>query len=128
MTRKTSGEVPTPRLVILLKAAKGYHVVDVRMILYAEADSRYSRIHFADGTEKAVFHTLSELEPILRCGERIGDLLFVRSQKSYLAAIHHATAIDRSSGILFNDRHRVPIGREYWGGVLGVVMAVHGKE
>lgn len=116
--------MPIPRLQILLKAAKGHHVVDVRAILHAEADARFCRVFFTDGTDKAVFHTLTELEEVLCCGERIGDLLFLRVHKSHLVAFHHAVAVGTDRRIVLNGGHSLSIGRQYWASLLTLGMSV----
>lgn len=128
MERMTLGGLSSPRFVVLLKAARGYHVVDVRTILYVRAETRFSRMYFIDGNDKAVFHALTEIEDVLCCGKRVGELLFLRSQKSYIVALHHATSIDRSSGILFGDGYHVRIGREYWGGCLKTATSIRSGQ
>ncbi len=116
--------LPIPRLVLLLKAARGYHVVDVRSILYAEADERFCSMHFTDGTKKPVFHTLNELEAILRCGERMGELLFLRVHKSHLVAFHHTSAIGVDRRVLLQTGTYLPIGRQYWAHLLKCCMSI----
>jgi DNA-binding LytR/AlgR family response regulator len=124
MESPATESTPIPRLVVLLKAARGYHVVDVRTILFAQAEERFCCMHFTDGTKKPVFHTLTELEGMLRCGERMGDLLFLRVHKSHIVAFHHATSVETDRSItLFNGTH-LPIGRQYWTQVLTHGMSV----
>jgi len=118
MERMTLGEVSTPRFVVLLKAARGYHVVDVRAILYVRAETRYSRIVFTDASEKVVFHSMRALEILLGCGKRIGELWFVRSHKSCIVALHHALELDRESGVLLRNKDRLPISRGEWAGLM----------
>ncbi len=117
---------PTPRLVILLKAARGYHLVDVRTILYAEADSRHSCMHFTDGTKKVVFHTLTELEGILSCGKRVGELLFLRVHKSYLAGLHHTAGVERAGSIELVGGRNVPVSRAGWKAMLIAISVIQG--
>lgn len=114
MTPKPVTISPVPRLVILLKAARGYHVVDVREILYAEADTRYCKLHFVDGSSWVVFHTLSELEGILCCGERMGDLLFTKVHRGYIVALHYAHTVDRTGGVKMCTGCEVPMSRGGW--------------
>jgi len=121
---KASHGVPVPRFVILLKAARGFYLVDVRTILYAQADARYSRITFTDGSAKPVFHTLAELETILRCGERMGDLVFVRVHKSHMIAFHHAISVGTDRRILLSGEHCLPIGRQYWSALVVLGMSI----
>ncbi len=115
---------PQPRHLILLKAARGHHLVDVRTILYAEAEERFSCMHFTDGTKKPVFHTLTQLEMILRCGERLGDMLFLRVHKSHLIAFHHTSSVERDRSITLLIGTHLPIGRQYWAQVLSHGMSV----
>jgi DNA-binding LytR/AlgR family response regulator len=123
-TRKNEHPAPVPRLIVLMKAARGYHVVDVRTVLYAQADSRFCRISFTDGTEKAVFHTLTEMEGILCCGERMGDLLFVRVHKSHIIGFHHLTSLGTDRSVMLAHGERLSVGRQYWNGLLAVGMCV----
>lgn len=113
----------TPRLVILLKASRGHHIVDVRTVLYAEAETRYSRLHFVDGTKKAVFHTLGELEAVLGCGKRVGDLLFLRVHRSHIVALHH---LERMEGrYLFLNGSRLPVSRQHWPQMIKTISSIH---
>lgn len=109
-----------------MKAARGYHVVDVRGILYAQADSRFSRLYLANGSSKAVFHTLFELEGILSCGRRVGDLFFLRLHKSYIVALHHAAEMDRAAGVLLTNGSRLPISRSEWAGSIPLGVTIRG--
>jgi DNA-binding LytR/AlgR family response regulator len=113
-TRKNEHPTLVPRLIVLMKAARGYHVVDVRTILFAQADSRFCRITCTDGTEKAVLHTLTELEGILCCGERIGELLFFRVHRGYVLALHQVVELDRMTGALLVNSGRIPISKGEW--------------
>ena len=118
MERMTLGGLSSPRFVILLKAAKGYYVVDVRTISYVRAETRYSRIVFTDASEKVVFHTMKALEILLGGGKRVGELWFVRSHKSCIVALHHALELDRESGVLLRNNVRLPISRGEWAGLI----------
>ena len=103
--------LPQPRLLVLLKAARGYHLVDVRTILFAKAEDKYSRMTFTDGSQRVVFHTLVELEGILCCGERVGELLFLRIHRGHIVALHHATALVGTREFLLCDGTRFPVSK-----------------
>ncbi len=113
-TRKNEHPAPVPRLIVLMKAARGYHVVDVRTVLYAQADSRFCRISFTDGTEKTVFHTHTELDGLLCCGERMGELLFLRVHRGFIVALHQVIELDRMTGALLVNSERIPISKGEW--------------
>lgn len=115
-----------PRLLIVLKAARGHQVVDVRKILFAKAEDRFCRMHFIDGTEKPVFHTLAELEAILNCGVRMGDLLFARLHKSHIVSSHFLASIEPNKTVVLCTGHQLPIGRQYWSDFLKNSNSVHG--
>ena len=119
-----SGPLPQPRLIILLKAARGYHLVDVRTILFAQAEDKYSRVTFIDSSRKGVFHTLTELEAVLGCGRRNGDLLFLRSHRGCIVAVHHATELIGTREFLVCDGTRLPVSKGEWPTLLEVIASV----
>jgi len=79
----------------------------------------------ADGTNKAVFHILTELEKILCCGRRLGALFFARTHKSCKVALHHAVDVDRATGVLLWNAVRIPISRSEWAGLIATGMTIH---
>lgn len=115
---------PVPRLQITLKAARGLQLVDVRSILHARADTRYAAIELTDGRCVPVFHSLSELEIFLGCGQRSGDLLFLRVHKSHIVAFHHAVRID-AYGLILPTGRNVPVGRKAWSSFHRTTCSIH---
>jgi DNA-binding LytR/AlgR family response regulator len=120
---EASQPTPSPRLLIMLKAARGYHVVDVRMILSIEADTRYAVLRLLDGRGLAVFHTLSVLEEWLQCGERYGDLLFLRIHRSHIVAFHHTDRIEGKHIVSHSGTH-FPVSRQYWPTIRKVAVSI----
>lgn len=113
-----------PRLNILLKAARGHQVIDVRRVLLIEADERYCRAVLTDGSYRQLFHTLSEMERILRAGERLGDLLFLRTHRSYIVAFHHVIATDGPYNWKLQGNITVPVSRQLRADMLTVAGSV----
>lgn len=101
-----------PRFNILLKAARGHQVVDVRSIALVEAADRYCRAVLTDGSHRQLFHTLTDMERILCAGERIGDLLFLRMHRSFIVAFHHATGMEGKERIKLVGELHAPVSRQ----------------
>lgn len=116
--------LPVPRNNILLKAARGYQVIDVRTIVLIEADERYCRATLLNDTTRPVFHTLAEMERFLCVGERLGELLFLRTHRSTIAAFHHAVGYDRRRGMQLIGGLVAPISREQRAAILSIAGAV----
>lgn len=113
-----------PRFNILLKAARGHQVVDVRSIAFVEADDRYCRAVLTDGSHRQLFHTLTDMERILCSGERLGDLLFLRTHRSFIVAFHHVVALDGRVGLKLIGGFVAPVSRQLRAGIMAVAGAV----
>ena len=76
---------------LALPTLKGYRFVEVRDILYCEADSTYCKVYLRDQTF-LVSRNLKEIEKLLR------DHSFFRIHRSYLINLNHATEYVKGDG------------------------------
>lgn len=97
---------------ILLKSTKGYSFQPVDEIMYFKACDKYAEMHCADESVTIVFHSLSELEVKLCCGERVGPFLFFRVHRQYIAALHFANDWKSADCIEMENGLDVPVSRE----------------
>jgi two-component system LytT family response regulator len=77
---------------IALPTSEGLEFVDLKDILYCEADGTYSFIYFTNGKRLLISKNLRYLEDIL-C-----DYQFFRVHKSYIANLDHISKYSRGSG------------------------------
>ncbi len=115
---------PLPRFNILLKAARGHQVVDVRCIVLIEADERYCRALLTDGSHRQLFHTLTEMERALCAGERLGELLFIRTHRSFIVAFHHVIAYHGLHDLMLIGGAIAPVSRKLRDPVLLAASAI----
>ncbi|HQV40302.1 MAG: LytTR family transcriptional regulator DNA-binding domain-containing protein [Flavobacteriales bacterium] len=104
----------TLRYPLILRDRNGHQLFDARSILFIQAEDKFARITCTDGTETVVFHALKDLEVRLACGSRVGDLFFLRTHRSCIAALHHAVALHGRSGVNFREGVSLPIGKRIW--------------
>jgi len=112
-----------PRLLMLLKAARGFHLLDVRKVVRVEADTRYAVLFLVDGSNLPVFHNLAELEVMLNCGERLQDLLFLRIHRSHIVAFHHVVKIEGRQ-LELNDGTCIHASRKLWSSITATAMSI----
>jgi two-component system LytT family response regulator len=102
-----SGEGPSfnqGRLIV--PNLSGFSVLEVRQILYLQADGPYSKILQEGGAELTASTSLSEFEAILP------GTMFFRSHRSYLVNLYHVTSFDRSLSVLrMQNQHEIPLAR-----------------
>ncbi len=77
---------------IALATSEGMEVVDVKEILYCEAQSNYTTLHFLNRKKLMVSKTLKQIESLL------ADHLFFRVHQSYLVNLHYVKKFVRSGG------------------------------
>lgn len=109
---------------ILLRTAQGWSLVDLRFILCAHAEDKYARLQLTDGGTLVVLHPLSDLEERLSCGERHGDLVFLRSNRSCIVAMHHAVRFHGKAAVELANGEQLPVGRRAWPGIVQVLASV----
>ena len=84
---------PKPQLDrIALATSEGMEVVDVKDILYCEAQSNYTSIYFRNGRKLLVSKTLKQISALLK------DHLFYRVHQSYLVNLAYVKKFVRSGG------------------------------
>jgi two-component system LytT family response regulator len=87
----TSGsDKNTKRLA--LKTADDIHIVNIRDIMYCEADHSYTIFHLADDTRIMVSNTLGDYEDMLN------SFGFVRIHKSYLLNMDYLSRYEKADG------------------------------
>lgn len=100
-----------PTFPLTLKGTHGWVFIPVSDILYLTAEDKYARLTYLNGSSAVLFHSLADLEQRLACGTRIGDLLFVRTHRSCIAAMHHAKALPTKGGVEVAGGTVLPLAR-----------------
>jgi DNA-binding LytR/AlgR family response regulator len=118
----------TPFFPLLLKDTHGWFLLDPRTIASFSAEDKFARLHFSDGTDKVVFHSLNDLEDRLGCGQRMGDLVFIRTHRSCIAAFHNARAIRTKDNIELSHGGVVRLSKRVWPELIDVLGTVRGPE
>ena len=108
----------TPRFPLILRTAHGYEFFNARQILRIDAEDKYARITTDDGARTVVLHPLSDLQERLCCGQRVAGMLFLRTHRSCIVAMHHVQGVDADWALRLNDAQRAPVGREAWRAML----------
>ncbi|QQR85394.1 MAG: LytTR family transcriptional regulator [Flavobacteriales bacterium] len=114
-----------PSFPLLLRSSTGWVFITTVEILHIKAEDKYARLTCTDGSNLVLFHSLADLERRLACGKRIGELLFVRTHRSCIAAMHYAQAIPPKRGLLLADGTELPLGRGVRADLLRLMGAVH---
>ncbi len=102
------------RFPLLLRTAHGPQVFDARTLLRIDAEDKYARVTCLAGPNTVVLHALSDLEERLRCGKRIGDLLFARTHRSCIVALHHVHGLDRDRNLVLIEGLSAPLSKRAW--------------
>jgi two-component system LytT family response regulator len=87
---------------LCIPSVKGFQVIDIQDIIYCEASSNYTNIHFTNRPFICASRPIHEYEELL------GDSGFARIHKSYVINLEHV--------------------KEYMRGEGGSVMLSNGKE
>lgn len=114
-----------PTFPLILKSTDGWIFIPAGDILHLSAEDKYARLTYLDGKSTMLFHSLADLEDRLACGTRIGDLLFVRTHRSCIAAIHHAKAFPAQGGLELSSGTVLPLGRGVRAELLHLMGSVH---
>lgn len=104
----------TPSFPLILRTAHGPFLFNARTLLRIDAEDKYARITTTDGNSTVVLHPLSDLEERLCCGQRIGDMLFARTHRGCIAALHHVQAVDQDKNLVLDDQVSAPMSKRAW--------------
>lgn len=110
---------------LILKTTIGWIFIPVCDILHIAAEDKYARLTYTNGQSIMLFHSLADLEERLACGTRIGELLFIRTHRSCIAAMHHAKALPTKGGIELSTGAVLPLGRGVRAELLHLLGSVH---
>ena len=110
---------------LVLKSTHGWVFIPAGDILYLTAEDKYARLTCLNGSTLVLFHSLADLEVRLACGTRIGDLLFVRTHRSCIAAMHHARVLPPKGGIELASGQVLPLSRGARTELLRIMGSLH---
>jgi len=113
-----------PRFPLVLKSASGWDFIPLNAILRIDAEDKYARLTYTDGTSIVLLHSLADLEERLACGHRIGEWIFLRTHRSCIVAMHYADGLEGRKQMKLG-AHRVPVSRSAWTRILDVLGSVH---
>jgi DNA-binding LytR/AlgR family response regulator len=114
-----------PTFPLILKSSMGWIFIPVGDILHLTAEDKYARLTYTNGQSIMLFHSLSDMEERLACGTRFGELLFVRTHRSCIAAMHHAKALPQKGGVELSSGALLPLGRAARAELLRLLGSVH---
>lgn len=120
-----NSRVMRPSFPLLLNSSTGWIFIPTVDILHIKAEDKYARLTRTDGSSLMLFHSLADLERRLACGKRIGEMLFVRTHRCCIAAMHHAKALPPKSGLLLADGSELPLGRGIRADLFRLMGSVH---
>lgn len=116
-----------PIFPLILKSTIGHILIHADSIVRVVAEDKYARLTYTNGRTELLFHSLSDIERRLACGTRVGELLFVRTHRSCIAAMHHATGLEGRERVLLQGQS-APISRENWPMLLRLLGTVRGAK
>lgn len=116
-----------PRFPLILKSAYGPVFIALNTILRIDAEDKYSRLHYTSGDTVVLLHSLSDLEERLACGQRIGALVFLRTHRSCIVAMHHADALVKRDQVILKGQV-APISRSVWDGLFQLLGSIGSAE
>jgi two-component system LytT family response regulator len=92
---------------LCLPSLKGFQVVDLDNILYAESAGNYTNFHFDNK------HTICTSKPIYEYEELLSDAGFVRIHKSYLVNLVHVKEYVKGEGgsVVLSNGNEVEVSR-----------------
>lgn len=116
-----------PTFPLILKSTIGWILIPAGSILRVTSEDKYVRLSYTNGRTELLFHSLSDIERRLACGTRVSELLFVRTHRSCIVAMHHATGLEGRERVLLQDQS-APISREIWPMLLRLLGTVRGTK
>jgi two-component system LytT family response regulator len=92
---------------LCIPSLKGFQVVELNDILYAESSNNYTYFHFADNKKICTAKSLIEYEELL------ADACFVRIHKSYVVNLFHVKEYLRGEGgsVILSNGQEVEVSR-----------------
>lgn len=90
---------------IILKTADNIHVVNVKDIMYCEADHSYTNFYLADKSRVMVSKTLGEYDELLSAHN------FIRIHQSYLLNVNYIKRYEKGDGgnVILSDNTSLPV-------------------
>ena len=101
-----TGEVKQ-KTKLCIPSLRGFLVVDISSIVYCEASSNYTNLHFANSTSVCVPKTIYEYEELLK------DCNFIRIHRSFMVNPDHIKEYIRGEGgyLILSNNHEVEVSR-----------------
>lgn len=95
------------KMKLCISTVKGFHVVEIRDIVYCEANSNYTNIHFQSRSMICASRPIHEYETLL------GDHHFLRIHKSYLVNLEYIREYVRGEGgsVILQDGREIEVSR-----------------
>lgn len=90
---------------IVLKTSESIHVVELKDVIYCEADKNYTTFFMSDHTKIIVSKSIGEYEDVLH------NQGFLRIHQSYLLNTSYISRLDRADGgtIITTQGHQLPV-------------------
>jgi two-component system LytT family response regulator len=100
---------------LCISSLKGFQVVELNDILYAEAAGNYTNFHFADQ------HSVCTSKPIHEYEELLGDAGFVRIHKSHVVNLLHVKEYLKGEGgsVILSNGEEIEVARRKKDAFLG---------
>jgi two-component system LytT family response regulator len=95
------------KMKLCIPFSKGFEVVDIRDILYVEADSNYSNFHF---TNRSI---VCASKPVHEYAKLLEDCNFVRIHKTYVVNLDHIAKYLKGEGgsVILTNGHEIEVSR-----------------
>src|SRR3569833_1441450 len=91
---------------IAVSSQSGVFFIDLKDIIYAEADSNYTTLMLVDGRAFVVSKTLKDLQDVLESSH------FLRVHRQYIINLNHVTHLDRTrSTLTMINKKELPVAR-----------------
>jgi two-component system LytT family response regulator len=99
---------------IALPTAEGFKMVEIKEIIYLQADSNYTHIHVTNKIKYLVSRTLKE------CTEMLDETYFYRTHKSYLVNLNYIDRYVRGQGgyLILKDGTQITVARSQKAGLM----------
>lgn len=95
------------KMKLCIPSLKGFQVIDIRDIIYCEANGNYTNFHFANRALICASKPIHEYEELLE------DCNFVRIHKSFAVNLEHIKEYIRGEGgsVILSNQHEVEVSR-----------------
>ncbi|HRH38306.1 MAG TPA: LytTR family DNA-binding domain-containing protein [Flavobacteriales bacterium] len=118
----------SPSFPLILKSTYGWILVPANGINCINAEDKYARLTYADGSTVVLFHSMNDLESRLACGTRVHQLLFLRTHRTCIVAMHHARALHGKEQVELDGGAIAPVSRKAWAVILRLLGSVHSTK